>query len=205
MNCLIDRAFAEITQLILEDAMKAFIISGSRNPEGQTATAIKAFVQGFKDTGKGAEICYLPTLDIQRCRQCEDNGWGICRAEGKCIIEDDFASVANKLLASDLVVLATPVYFADLSESLRAFLDRYRRLYRGAFANGEIEEKPTVLLCVAGGGGGGAPECIESMKRAIQATNMNCVEDIPVKRQNLDEKTSEILRIGSLLGTSSFK
>jgi len=40
-------------------------------------------------------------------------------AEHRCIIEDDFNSVAAKLAAADAVVFASPVYFVDLSESLR--------------------------------------------------------------------------------------
>ena len=66
-------------------------------------------------------------MTIERCRQCDDDGWGLCRREGRCIIEDDFAGLVDKIARADAVVFSTPVYFSDLSESMKAFLDRLRR------------------------------------------------------------------------------
>ena len=179
--------------------MKAFIISGSRNPNGQTAKAAHAFMKGFTDAGGEAEIVFLPALKIERCRQCEDSGWGICISEGKCVIEDDFAKIAEKLWEADIVALANPVYYADLSESLRAFLDRFRRVRWSKVSVGSGGMKPAVLMCVAGGGGGGAPECIESMLRNIRASGLEAIEKIPARRQDLDEKAVELYELGKKL------
>jgi len=46
--------------------------------------------------------------------------------EHRCIIDDDLASVIAKLKAADAAVFATPVYFFDLSDSLRGFLTASR-------------------------------------------------------------------------------
>lgn len=168
--------------------MKVLILSGSRNPEGQTAQAAEALRQGVVDAGGSAEILYLPPMHLERCRQCDDRGWGACLAEGRCVIEDDFAGLVERLRQADAAVFATPVYFGDLAESLRAFSDRLRRICRHEKGNRGITGKRAVGLCVAGGGGGGAPNCTESLERTLQHTGFDVVDMVPARRQNLDLK-----------------
>ena len=179
--------------------MKALIISGSRNPKGQTARAAEAFLDGVKSAGGECELVFLPQMSIERCRQCEDDGWGICRSEGRCIIEDDFAPLVAKVKDADAVVFATPVYFSDLSESLRAFLDRLRRTCIHDAGRERIEAKPAVGICVAGGGGGGAPACAVAMERILHTCGLDVVDMIPVRRQNLDLKLALLSAAGKWL------
>ena len=97
--------------------MKAIIVSGSRNVGGQTARAADAVRKGMEAGGGQVETVFLPPLRTERCRQCDDDGWGLCRREGRCVVEDDFAAVADKVRSADVAVFATPVYFSDLSEA----------------------------------------------------------------------------------------
>ena len=55
--------------------MKTLIISGSRNEEGRTALLIKALQKGIDKAGGISECFFLPELDIERCRQCDADGW----------------------------------------------------------------------------------------------------------------------------------
>jgi len=169
-------------------------VLGGRNPNGQTAKAAGALADGARSKGAEVEQVFLPTLKIERCRQCEDNGWGICRTEGRCTIEDDFAGVVEKIARADAVVFATPVYYSDLSESLRAFLDRLRRMCTHPDGKGKVEGKPALGLCVAGGGGGGGPACAVSLEKVLATCGFAVVDMIPVRRQNLDMKLG-VLRL----------
>jgi len=171
--------------------MKAMIVSGSRNPKGQTAAAVGALVEGLR--GAEAEVVFLPAQTIERCRQCDERGWGDCRAKGSCVIEDDFAGLLAKLRAADAAVFATPVYFSDLSESLRAFLDRLRRITRHEAGQQGLAGKPAVGICVAGGGGGGAPSCALSLEKVLSTCGFDVVDVVPARRQNLQMK-KEVLR-----------
>jgi len=135
----------------------------------------------------------------ERCRQCEIDGWGICRREGHCIIEDDFPLVVEKINSSDVMVFATPVYFADLSESMRAFLDRLRRICRHDSGRAGIEGKPAVGICVAGGGGGGAPACTVVLEKVLSTCGFAVVDMVPVRRQNLDLKLQVLEATGRWL------
>ena len=174
--------------------MELLAISGSCNPDGQTARAAKAFINGACDKGGRAELLFLPSMKIERCRQCENSGWGLCRTEGRCVIEDDFGSVVERIRAADAAAFASPVYFSDLSESLRAFLDRLRRITRHEAGLEGIKDKRAVGICVAGGGGGGAPACLVSLEKVLATCGFDVVDLVPVRRQNLEMKT-EVLQI----------
>ncbi len=181
--------------------MKAFILSGSRNPQGQTARAAAALAEGLAGAGAECQTVYLPAKRIERCRQCDAAGWGLCRQEGRCIIEDDFADLVDAIRAADVAVFATPVYFSDLSESLRSFLDRVRRITRVESAKTGLAAKAAVGVCVAGGGGGGAPSCCLNLERILATCGFDVVDVIPVRRQNLDMKCEVLRTVGRWLAT----
>ena len=185
--------------------MKVIITLGSRNPQGQTAKAVGALAHGVKDAGGEYEQIFLPQMKIERCRQCDDNGWGICRTQGKCVIEDDFASLVSKINDADAVVFATPVYFGDLSESIRAFLDRLRRTCMHEDGKQKIAGKKAIGICVAGGGGGGAPSCAVSMERVLGTCGFDLLDMVPVRRQNLEMKVNILETIGKWLAANTSK
>ena len=176
--------------------MKVLMISGSRNRSGQTASAAEALCAGAEEAGASIERIFLPELDIQRCRQCEDDGWGICRSQGRCIIEDDLADLVAAVRAANAVVLATPVYFGDLSESMRAFTDRLRRICMHEDGRAGIPEKPAIGICVAGGGGGGAPECAVSLTRVLRTAGFDVLDMVLVRRQNRGHKLAVLRTTG---------
>jgi multimeric flavodoxin WrbA len=181
--------------------MHILAILGSRNPQGRTAQATHALLQGASGEGSTTEAIFLTERNIERCRQCEDSGWGICRREGRCVIEDDFSGVVEKIKAADAVVFATPVYFSDLSESMRTFLDRLRRTCMHEAGGRGIGGKPAVGVCVAGGGGGGAPSCMVSLEKVIARCGFDVVDMIPVRRQNLEMKGDILEIVGRWLTT----
>ncbi len=181
--------------------MNVLIISGSRNPEGQTARAASALLRGIEAEGGSGETVFLPQMNIERCRQCDEKGWGLCRSEGRCVIEDDLASLVDKIQGADAVAFANPVYFGDLSESLRAFLDRLRRTCTHEAGKAKVRDKRAVGICVAGGGGGGAPACTVSLEKVLRISGFDVVDMIPARRQNLDMKLQVLETTGRWLAT----
>lgn len=198
--------------------MKMLSLSGSRNHQGRTAQAINAMQQGFVKGGGTAECLFLIDLNLERCRQCEQDGWGICRREGVCLIEDDFASVVDKIKAADIVVFANPVYFGDLSESMRSFTDRLRRIrFRRVASTAPggpppqgapgtpgvpgVQGQAAVALCLSGGGGGGSPNAMVNLERVLQTCGFSIVDYILARRQNLDLKLKVLETTGEWLAT----
>jgi multimeric flavodoxin WrbA len=190
-----------------EETVRVLIISGSRNHEGQTARAIKAIQKGIAEGKGNSEVIFLTEMDLERCRQCDADGWGICRKEGRCIIEDDFDTIVEKIKKTDAVVFANPVYFGDLSESMRGFLDRYRRTHfmrPGAPPPGPfpgVGGTPAVGYCYAGGSGNGTISCLASLERMLQTCGFDVVDMIPARRQNLDIKLPMLEMTGRWLTT----
>jgi len=176
--------------------MQLLVVNGSRSTKGQTASAAAGLVEGARRAGCSVEEAYLPTLNIEHCRQCEDNGWGLCMKEARCVIEDDFAGLVEKIRAADLVVFATPVYFGDLSESMKAFTDRLRRICIHGASKDRIGGKPVVGICVAGGSGGGATHCALSLDTVLTICGFNVVDVAPAKRQNLEMKQDVLRTVG---------
>lgn len=179
--------------------MKVLVLSGSRNPNGQTARAAEALLQGFLNDKASDNILFLPNMHVERCRQCRDDGWGKCIEQGICVISDDFSMIVDRLQAADIIVFASPVYWSDLSESLRAFLDRLRRTCMHEQGRAGIKGKPAIGVCVAGGGGGGAPQCCRNMEWILQTTGFDVVDLIPVRRQNLEAKLKVLEETGRQL------
>jgi multimeric flavodoxin WrbA len=179
--------------------MKLVGILGSRNPQGQTARAADALLQGAQDAGWEVSRTFLPTIEIEQCRQCEDSGWGICRSEVACTIDDDFAGLVDQIRGADAVMFATPVYYSDLSESMRAFTDRLRRIMRYEAGRDGIRDKRAIGLCVAGGGGGGGPTCTVSLEKVLRTCGFDVVDLVPARRQNLDLKCDVLYITGKWL------
>jgi multimeric flavodoxin WrbA len=196
--------------------MKILMLSGSRDRKGRTARAMEAIGKGIAKAGGNYETIFLTECAIERCRQCDNDGWGACRREQRCIIEDDFDSVVAKIKAADVIVFANPVYFGDLTESMRAFLDRLRRISRrpGPPPQGVLTRPqpsvppvlsgggtPAIGICIAGGGGGNAPTCCVSLERVLQTCGFDVVDMIPVRRQNLEFKLPILELTGEWLVT----
>lgn len=183
--------------------MKILILCGSRNPQGQTARAVGAFAEGLESAGAQQQVVFLPEKKIERCRQCDANGWGTCRTEGKCCQQDGFAEVVEQVRTADAVAFATPVYWGDLSESLRAFLDRLRRIscWHETGKQG-IAGKPVMGICVAGGGGGAAPACCVQLEKVLQQSGMDVVDMVPARRQNLQMKLGVLKQVGEWFATA---
>ena len=68
---------------------------------------------------------------------------------------------------ADALVFATPVYFGDLSESAKVFLDRFRRVERGRGFK-TFEGKKVIGIASAGGGGGGAVRALYALENYLR-------------------------------------
>lgn len=175
-------------------------LSGSKDRNGRTARAIQAIITGAEKAGAKTESVFLTELNLEHCRQCDANGWGTCRREGHCIIDDDFQMLVNKIQESDVVVFATPVYFRDLSESMKVFLDRLRRI--SAFNPDPVTKGISAAgLSMAGGGGGGAVSACMSLESTLQMCRFDVIDMIPIRRQNFEIKLPMLELTGEWLAT----
>lgn len=161
--------------------MKILTIWASPNQDGLTAAATEEIQKGIAQTGALSELVHLNKKAIRNCLACK-NGWGNCRAEGSCVIQDDFEELYEKVKAADGVVFVTPVYWHDMAENLKSFLDRLRRCETGK--NHFLRGKKYMIVACAGGTGLGAVECLHHLEQTLSHMGMSAVERLPVIQFN---------------------
>jgi multimeric flavodoxin WrbA len=98
--------------------------------------------------GAEVEVLLLRKMDVKMCRGCLACEKGGKKRKGDCVIKDDMVAVYPKLLAADVIVLATPGYMGMLSGLLKNFLDRtcavWPRLAGKHIAGLAVAEEDTV-------------------------------------------------------------
>ncbi|MHB1420931.1 MAG: flavodoxin family protein [Bacillota bacterium] len=147
--------------------MKVLIITSSPNKDGLTAACGEQARLGATASGAEATVVSLNELDIEKCRAC-NNGWGTCLGEGTCQTQDDFQKLHASLKDYDAFILVTPVYWMDLSESAKAFMDRLRRCEAFKKADLSVSGKPVICVAAAGGTGNGFVSCLTTMEKFVE-------------------------------------
>lgn len=181
--------------------MGALMLSGSPNGDGLTAACVDAAVRGLEAAGVPCEEIRLTDSNIGICRQC-DNGWGTCLSEHRCRTEDGFEAVHERVLASEALVFVTPVYWGDLSESMKAFVDRLRRCEALRKPASSLSGVPVLGVAAAGGGGGGTVSCIEQIERFVSHIGLKRFDLIGVTRWSREHSLAAIELAARSLGNS---
>ena len=102
---------------------KILIISGSPRRGGNSDTLCDEFAAGAVSAGHQVEKISLADKKIGFCTACY-----ACR-RGACPQQDDAAAIIRKMLDTDVLVLATPVYFFTMCGQLKALIDRSVMVY----------------------------------------------------------------------------
>ena len=102
--------------------MRAAVLMGSPRRNGNTAALLTPFCEELERSGIGTETVWLYDRDIQpcvACRACQVDWTGF-----GCSRRDDGQALFDLVLASDLMVLATPIYVWYCTPPMKALLDR---------------------------------------------------------------------------------
>jgi multimeric flavodoxin WrbA len=179
--------------------MKILVISSSPNTDGLTSACSAAVVTGLTQSGGTVDEVCLNDLKVGMCKAC-DHGWGTCLEEHECQELDDFQALHEQVRQADGLVLVTPVYWGEMSESAKAFTDRLRRCEANRDDGSALEGKPVMAVAAAGGSGGGMITCLGSMERWIQHMHARVFDLIPVNRWSKDYKLEAIRAAGKAMG-----
>lgn len=106
--------------------MRALCIIGSPRENGSTAQIVDRIIEGMRSAGIETRRYVLGSLDIGFCRGC----FG-CRATGECVQHDDMAVLIGDLMHADIVLMASPSYWGDVTAQLKACIDRCLPLCNG--------------------------------------------------------------------------
>jgi multimeric flavodoxin WrbA len=102
--------------------MNVLAINGSPHmDEGNTALILNPFLKGMREAGANVDLFYTRKLNIGPC-----NGDMSCwfKNPGECGQKDDMQILYPKFREADVIVYATPVYYAGVSGPLKNLMDR---------------------------------------------------------------------------------
>jgi multimeric flavodoxin WrbA len=108
-------------------AKKVLILSASPRKGGNSDLLCDQFLLGAEESGNEAEKIFLRNRKINHCLAC-----GACQSNGgKCMQKDNMAEILDKMIAADVLVMATPVYFYSMNGQMKTLIDRtYARYTR---------------------------------------------------------------------------
>jgi multimeric flavodoxin WrbA len=106
--------------------MHVLAINGSARANGNTASALarmQALVEGRSHTMSVVNLCEKRLNPCTACRAC--------RGTKKCVQDDDINDIFQQMLAADAIVLASPVYFSNVTSRMAMLIERTGLMARG--------------------------------------------------------------------------
>ena len=100
--------------------MNVLAINGSARKDGNTAILINTVFAELHKEGIHTEMVQLSGITLEPCRAC----WA-CHGQKNCMHNNDmFQEIFAKMTQADGIILASPVYTANISANMQALLER---------------------------------------------------------------------------------
>lgn len=152
--------------------MKTLIINGSPRKNGDCATLIAEMQKHLMGETKMVSAYHD---NIRPCVDCR-----YCWKKPGCCVEDDMQDIYRALNEVDHVVLASPLYFSELTGELLSLASRLQMIY----AAKRFQQKPLPLkrkngvLILTGGGDGYSKKGEETAHTLLKFMNAPCVANV---------------------------
>ncbi|MFZ5570569.1 MAG: flavodoxin family protein [Thermodesulfobacteriota bacterium] len=104
--------------------MNILSIYGSPRRNGNTSTLLAEAVRGARQKGARVDEIVLRDLKMSPCLEI----YG-CMKTGRCVMQDDFQQIYDRLLACDGLMLASPIFFYSVSAHTKILMDRCQSLW----------------------------------------------------------------------------
>jgi len=156
--------------------MKKVVIISSSMRKGNSDKLCDEFQKGVLERGNEVTRINIRDIKLNFCLGCRD-----CYNYGDCVQTDDMNNFYPKILEADILVFATPIYFGEMSGSLKTFLDRMYPLFMS------IEGKEVYIIA----------SCYENKK--------NFIDDsiVGLRRSLSDFGLNEVKKVIYAVGTDA--
>ncbi len=112
--------------------MNVLGINGSPRIGGNTDILLDTALEAARGKRAQTEKVILNSLVFSPCQECEK-----VRDDGVCIINDDMQSLYLKIKNSDVIILASPIFFGSLSAQMKMMVDRFQCVWRARYILGK--------------------------------------------------------------------
>jgi len=100
--------------------MKIVAVLGSPRSNGNSASITARFLETARNHGADIHSFTLNELAYRGCQACM-----ACKKTSEtCVLKDDLSEVLEAVREADVIVLASPVYYGDVTGQLKLFIDR---------------------------------------------------------------------------------
>lgn len=146
--------------------MKVLAINSSARKDGNTAILINTVFEELSKEGIETEMVQLSGKIIEPCKAC----WA-CGGKKNCIHKNDlFWEIFEKMTQADGMILGSPVYTANISANMQAFLERAAVVTDMNRTENLLGHK--VGAAVAAARRGGALNALDAMNHFFMLQNM---------------------------------
>ena len=108
--------------------MKILALQASPRKKGNTNRVLDEMIKGAEDNGHEVTKYFLQSLDINPCSGCE-----VCSKGKDCRFEDDGAEIINQLADGASVILASPIYFGQMTAQAKTIVDRFYSIFNSRY------------------------------------------------------------------------
>ena len=153
---------------------------------GNSELLVDEFIKGAQENDHTVEKVCLREKKIAPCLACE----ACLRNGGICVQKDDMATILDQIIAADVIVLSTPVYYYSISAQLKAMIDRTLA------GGGKMKNKEFYFITTAAD----RPSAMERTMAALQGF-VDCVPDSVVK----GKVYGQAFAVGEIEGKSAMR
>lgn len=139
-------------------AKKILVIDGSPRVGKNTDQLCDAFMKGAQEAGHEVVKFRVAGKKINGCIHCMQ-----CFKNGPCSQKDDMIPLYDEIEKADMIVLASPIYFWQITAQTKAVIDRMYALY----VAGRFQRKDTAAIFVSGGDADCCDEAVSFYKNVI--------------------------------------
>ena len=175
---------------------RILVLNGSVRRDGNTELLVQSFAEGARKNNS-VEIVSVADFKVNPCIGCNS----CFKREGNaCFQNDGMTEIYQKLKETDILVIASPVYFYGISAQLKAVIDRLHTPMRNSFP---IKKLALILV-----GAATLPEMFDAIKVQYNlALNFFGLEDagtvlVRGAREKGDVKNTDGLKNAYNLGSS---
>lgn len=106
------------------EPVNIFAIAASPRAGGNSSRLLDEAVAGAASAGARVTKADLRQYRIAGCIEC-----GGCEKTGRCVVQDDFQEFYPRIISTDRIILASPVFFMGLAAQAKALIDRCQALW----------------------------------------------------------------------------
>lgn len=168
--------------------MKTLIINGSPRTNGDTSSLLRILIDRLSGDFRIID-CYR--ANIAACVDCRK-----CRETPECSIKDDMQEIYSYIEDCDNIIIASPIYFSELTGRLLDAASRFQMYYSAkSFQQKAPHIKPKKGLVILVGGGSGNPQkayetavCLLHQVNTADIFPLICSHNTDITPADKDEK-----------------